>query len=161
MQAAGLKKNGDATDLSDDFHLAPVKRDDVTFATFDVDAGDERSVLAESFGRPAEHVELFRVGKVIHIAGVHVDGVHQSGTLRGQQVLLKSLNGYSAVRFVGQKGGGDALDFSARLDLLEHCVDVWGGLHISLTSFLERFAPKEGAARVPSGRVDVRLFRVC
>src|SRR5438477_645614 len=124
MQPAGLEENGNSAKLRDDFRLPAIKSDDVALAMLDVHTCNKGCVLAESFGGPAQHVELFSVGQVVHIAGIHVYSIYQSGAMCGEQVLLKRLDGYSAISLKRQERRCNTLNFPPRLDLLDHCIDI-------------------------------------
>src|SRR5215470_20209167 len=123
MQPVGLKEDGSCAKLHDRVELAPIKSDEISGLTLNIGTGHKRRIFAESFACPAQNVALFLLAEEIHIAGVHVDRVHQAGLLRSAQVLLKCLDGNFVVWFKWQKRRGDALHFSANAYALNQVFD--------------------------------------
>ena len=116
MKAAGLKQDRDAAETCDLIHLAPVKGDHVAVFVLDVCASDEGNVFADSVTRPSEDIQFFRAGQVIDVAGIHVDGVHQTRTVRVLQVKRVGLLGDAAIRLQKwQQRRGNAADLCAQV----------------------------------------------
>ena len=101
MQASGLEQDRYAIKTNDGVDLPAIKRDDVVAGVlFDIRARHKRNALPESLPRPVQHLFLFRIAQVVHVAGVHVDGVHQPNSMRGDQLLRKRVDGDSAIWLV-------------------------------------------------------------
>src|SRR6266403_5935859 len=82
----------------DAIDLSSVKFNDIAGLVFDVSPGDEGHVLSKRLPSPAQHVPFLGVGEIVHITGIHVDRVHQAGTLRGFPMLLEGFDGDSSLR---------------------------------------------------------------
>ena len=109
--------------MHDGLDLLPVKRDHVADLVFDVGACYKWHALAQGFTRPTQHIQLLGVTQVVDIAGVHVDGVHQSGAMGCTQVLLKGLDRNVAIGIVWQQCGRNALHFALKLPSFYQCFD--------------------------------------
>src|SRR5713226_4313181 len=98
VQPASLEQNRNSSMRNNDVHLLSVERDDVTRLPFDVSARHKRRASTQGLSRPSQHVKLFRCAQIIDVAGVHIDGVHQSAAMRCQEMRLKRFDGYSPIR---------------------------------------------------------------
>jgi len=115
VQPAGLKQNWNSALPNNGLHLLSVEFEDVSWLPFDIGAAYKLRVGAQSFSGPAQHVKFFRFVQIIDVAGVHVHGIHQSGAMRGTQMILKGFDRNSPIRFKWQERRGDALHLAAKL----------------------------------------------
>ncbi len=99
----------------DDVQLLPVEFNDVAILPFDIGAAHKWRIFAQRLPGPSQHVKFFRFAQIIDVSGVHIHGVHQSGAVRGSQMILKSFDGHSPIRLERQERRRDALHLAAKL----------------------------------------------
>src|SRR5215468_7498425 len=114
MQSGGLKQNGNSAKLPNRVELAPIKSDEISGLTLNIGSGHKRHIFTESFACPAQNVAPFLLAEKIHVAGVHVDRIHQAGLLRNAQMPLKRLDGNFSFCFKWQQRRSDALHLSPK-----------------------------------------------
>src|SRR5689334_3531428 len=102
MNASRLKHNGNATDAHDSVHLPTVERNRISRLTLNDCSSDERNISTEGLSCPAQNIFLFSIAQEIHITSVHINGIHETGTMGCDQVLLKRFNGDRSVFFKWQ-----------------------------------------------------------
>ena len=103
MQTSCLEQDRYALEANDGVDLPAIKHDNVVAGVlFDIRTGHKRNAFPESLPRPVQHLFLFRIAQVVHVAGVHVNGVHQPGSMCGSQLLRKRVDSDSAVWLIRQ-----------------------------------------------------------
>src|SRR5258708_30253448 len=107
-----------------------IKRDNVSAGlVFDIRPCHKRNPFSESLPRPCQHFFLFRITQVIHVAGVHVDGIHQPGSMCGSQLSRKRVDSDPTVCLVRQQGGGNPLHLASRFLTLDQLVNCHSWSH--------------------------------
>ena len=113
MQPARLEQDWNSCKCNNGVHLLPVEFNDVACLPFDVRTTYKLHIFAQRLSGPPQHILFFGIVQIVDVAGVHIHGVHQSGAMRGAQMILKGFDADSAIRFKRQKRRGDALHLAA------------------------------------------------
>src|SRR5258708_6213275 len=114
VQAASLKQDWRCAMAHDRVHLPAIKSYDVPSLPLDIRAGDEGNAIPQRLSGPSQDVLPFRVIQKIHITGIHVYRVHQSGSMSVGQMSLKRFDGDLAIQVEWQEGSRYALHLAAK-----------------------------------------------
>jgi hypothetical protein len=114
-------------------NLPAIKSNHISRLILDIGSCHEGHIFSEGLARPMQHIRLFRVGKEVHVASIHIDRVQQSSLVRGEKMLLEGVDSDLAFRFIGQQGCGDSVHFAARLLTANEPCDRGSVHHSSVT----------------------------
>src|SRR5260221_8082604 len=98
----------------DGVHLPTIESYNVPSLSLDIRACNEGNAIPQSLSGPSQDVLPFRVIEKIHITGIHVYRVHQSGSMSVGQVSLKGFDGDLAIQLEWQQGSRYALHLAAK-----------------------------------------------
>ena len=76
MQASGLKQDRYTAVLENLSNLFAIQPNHIALEVFNVGAGHEPYVFTQDLSCPPKNTSFFVFAEVIHVAGVHVYGVH-------------------------------------------------------------------------------------
>src|SRR5215470_6636498 len=103
MQSGRLEQDGDTVEPNDCVNFAPIQRNNVIAGMiFDVRSRDKGNALSQGLPGPMQHILLVLVRQIVHVTGVHVDGVNETSPMSRDQLPGERVNRDSSVGFVWQ-----------------------------------------------------------
>src|SRR5213075_211760 len=114
MQALSLKNNRRSAVVNYLINLPAIQRDNVTIEPLDVHACHKVYTCTECLACPLQNFQLFIFAQVIDVAGIHVNGITQPGSMRCLQMSLKSFDSNASISIERQECRSDTVHFSAR-----------------------------------------------